>query len=250
MIEILNSTLIEAIVAFARIAGCFMLLPGFSSVRVPQQIRVIFVLALTISLLPFLQINKITLVTFAPADLVRILFFETIIGAVLGLSVRYYILAVSFVTTAASSVIGFNMLVAPSVIEGDMEPALATLMSFAALLAIFSMNFHHDIILALAGSYRVVPVGTPVAFGSISSDLTRVLSDSFLILLRLGSPFIAYAIIANLFVALLNKLTPNLQLYFIATPAVLFGGLIVAYFTLPAFISFIAQGLQTVEPFK
>lgn len=250
MIEIINSTFMEAIVAFARIAGCFMLLPGFSSVRVPQQIRVIFVLALTVSLLAFLPIDKLMLATIAPADLMRTLFFETIVGAVLGLSVRYYIVAVSFIVTAASSVIGYNSLVAPSIIEGDMEPALASLMSFAALLAIFAMDFHHDVIMALVGSYRIVPVGASIAFDAIASDLTGVLSDSFLILFRLGSPFIAYALIANLFVALLNKLTPNLQLYFVATPAVLFGGLIVAYFVLPAFLSFVGQGLQTIEPFK
>ncbi len=250
MIGIMNATFMDAIVAFARIAGCFMLLPGFSSVRVPQQIRIIFVLALTVSLLSFLPAGNVDPAALQPADLTRILFFETVIGATIGLSVRYYIVAVSFIATAASSVIGFNTLVAPSIIEGDLEPPLATLMSFAALLAIFAMDFHHDVIMALVGSYRLVPVGTPIAFDAIASDLTGILTDSFLILFRLGSPFIAYAIVSNLFVALLNKLTPNLQLYFVASPAVLFGGLIVAYFVLPAFLSFVGQGLQTVEPFK
>ena len=139
---------------------------------------------------------------------------------------------------------------APSIIESDMEPALGSMMSFAALLVIFAMDFHHDVIRALVDSYAVVPVGATLSFGAIASDLIGVLSDSFLIIFRLGSPFLAYALIANLFVALLNKLTPNLQLYFVATPAVLFGGLIVAYFVLPAFLSFVGQGLQTLGPFR
>lgn len=244
-----DATLNEAIVAFARVAGCFMLLPGFASARVPQQIRILFVLALTASLMSFLPINLQDTAAMSPAGMMQILFFETVIGAVLGLSVRFYMLAVSFVATAASSVIGFNTLVAPSIIESDMEPTLASLISFAALLAIFAADFHHDVIIALIGSYQLVPVGASLVFDAVAADLPGILTDSFLILLRLSSPFIAYSLIANLFIALLNKLAPNLQLYFIASPAILLGGLIVAYLVLPAFLSFAGQGLQTIEPF-
>lgn len=250
MSDVLNAMLIQAFVAFTRIAGCFMLFPGFASVRVPQQVRIVFALVLTITLIPVLPMKPENWSSLGAAPLARILFVETVIGAVLGLSARFYIFAVGFTVTAASSVIGYNSLVAPSIIESDMEPALGSMMSFAALLVIFAMDFHHDVIRALVDSYAVVPIGASLSFGAIASDLVRVLSDSFLITIRLGSPFLAYALIANLFVALLNKLTPNLQLYFVATPAVLFGGLIVVYFVLPAFLSFVGLGLQTLGPFR
>ncbi len=246
----MNAALIDAAIAFSRIAGCFLLLPGFSSVRVPQQVRVLFVLALTIALMPLLSLNRDMTVNAHPVALVRILFIETVIGAVMGLTVRYYVLAVSFMVSAASSAIGYSSLIAPSIIESDMEAALGSIMSMATLLAIFAMDFHHDVIRALVSSYRIIPAGAALSFGAIATDLTRVLSDSFLIVFRLGSPFLAYSLVANLFVALLNKLIPNLPLYFVATPAILIGGLAIAYFALPAFLSFVGQGLQDVMAYR
>lgn len=244
-----DAAMMQGFVAFARIAGCFLVLPGFSAVRVPQLIRVIFVLALTASLMAYLPQQVARSSELPPAELARLLFVETIIGALLGLSARIYIAAISFAASALSSMIGYTSLVAPSALDGELEPPLATIISFAALLMIFMMDFHHDVIIAIVESYRTVPPGTPIAFNAVAEDFTRILNDSFLIVFRLATPFIAYAIMANLFVALLNRLTPALQLYFVATPAILLGGLLLAYFVLPAFLSFSGQGLQMLEPF-
>jgi flagellar biosynthesis protein FliR len=248
--EFLNSAVVDAFIAFARVAGCFLALPGFASARVPQQVRAMFVLVLTFALLPYLPVSAHGSVKTPTGALARIIFIETAVGVVIGLTVRYYMLAISFVATAASAVIGFNSPPSPSIVEGDIEPALASMISFAALLAIFAMDFHHDVIRALVLSYDLVPVGVPLSFETTSSVLVQGLSDSFLIVFRLGSPFMVYALLANLFVALLNKLTPSLPLYFVATPAVVTGGLVVAYFVLPAFLSFAGQGLQALELFR
>lgn len=249
MTPLVNAAVLQGVVAFARITGCFLVLPGFSAVRVPQLVRIIFVLALTASLMAYLPQPLVRSDEIAPAGLARLIFGETIIGFLLGLSARIYIAAISFVASALSSMIGYTSLVAPSALDGELEPPLATMISFAALLTIFMMDFHHDVILAIVGSYRTVPPGMPIAFNAVGADFTRILNDSFLIVFRLGTPFIAYAVIANLFVALLNRLTPALQLYFVATPAILLGGLLLAYFVLPAFLSFSGQGLQMLEPF-
>jgi flagellar biosynthetic protein FliR len=217
---------------------------------VPPQVRILFVLTLTIALMPILPSQAEVSPTGGGAALASMIFIETVIGAVIGLTVRYYILAVGFMISAASSAIGYSSLIGPSIVENDMEPALGSMISFAALLAIFAMDFHHNVIRALVESYDVVPVGGPLSFETIAVDLVGTLSDCFIILFRLASPFLAYALLANLFVALLNKLTPNLPLYFVATPMVLGGGLIVAYFILPAFLSFVGQGLTTLSVFR
>ena len=49
---------------------------------------------------------------------------------------------------------------------------------------------------------------------------------------RLGSPFIAYAILVNFGIGLVNKLVPQIPVYFIATPFVLAGGFVILYLTI------------------
>ena len=46
-----------------------------------------------------------------------------------------------------------------------------------------------------------------------------------MVVIRLGSPFIAYAILVNLAIGFVNKLTPQIPVYFISLPFVIAGGL-------------------------
>ena len=55
--------------------------------------------------------------------------------------------------------------------------------------------------------------------------MTDTISESFMVMIRLGSPFIAYAILVNLAIGFINKLTPQIPVYFISLPFVIAGGL-------------------------
>jgi flagellar biosynthesis protein FliR len=237
----------RAFVGFARISGCFLLLPGVSSVRVPQQVRMLFVLALTAALMPLMPPVIIQENTRTGLGLARLILSETITGALIGIGARYYVSALGFMMNAASSSIGITSQFAPSIMDSDMEPALATIVSSATILALFAMDFHHHAIRALADSFRLAPVGAIPNPGAISDNLVAYLADCFLVLFRLGSPFLAYALVVNMFIALLNKLVPNLPVYFVSTPAVLLGAVLLIYILIPAVISLAAQGYFDIQ---
>ncbi len=55
-------------------------------------------------------------------------------------------------------------------------------------------------------------------------DVTDTLSESFLVVLRLGSPFVAYSLLVNLTIGFVNKLVPQIPVYFISLPFVIAGG--------------------------
>jgi flagellar biosynthesis protein FliR len=73
-------------------------------------------------------------------------------------------------------------------------------------------------------------------------DVTDTLSEAFLIMLRLGSPFIAYAILVNLTVGFVNKLAPQIPVYFVSLPFVLAGGLVLLYLGVASLLSLFADG--------
>ena len=237
-----DDALVRAVVGFARISGCFLVLPGLSSVRVPQQVRIVFVLALTAALMPLLPPLEVSGATRSPWHFMRLLFSESVTGVLIGIGARFYLLSVSFMMNAASTAVGISAQLVPSVMDNDMEPALSSLVSSAAVLALFSMDFHHHAIRALVLSFKLAPAGGLPDFSVISENLVSYLSDCFLVTFSLASPFLAYALLTNIFIALLNKLIPNLPLYFVATPAVLLGALLLFYVLMPALISLSAQG--------
>jgi flagellar biosynthesis protein FliR len=178
------------------------------------------------------------------------IFSESIIGLVIGLSVKYYIAAISFMTTAIFSLIGFNPQFQPAILDDEMESTFTAIINNTFLLLIMLFDFHRKIIFSLSDSYRIMPIGVTPSFEIISNDLIDTLNDSFLFVFNISGPFFIYAIIMNVFSALINKIIPSLPIYFVATPFILSGGLIIAYFNFPIFLSSITDNFFDIRFLK
>lgn len=237
---------LAAVLAFCRIGGCFMLMPGLASVRVPVQIRLFVALAASGGLLLHLWDQIVPFVDRRPEILVPMIASEVLIGALIGLMARLYILALGFIGAAIAMLIGYGGMGGTAIEEGEPQAALATLISFSALLLLFVFDFHHEIVRALVASYKVAPLNIFLNPRSALVDVTDTLSESFLVMVRLGSPFIAYALLINLTIGLVNKLTPQIPVYFISLPFVIAGGLIMLYFAIGTMLSLFADGFVDI----
>jgi len=243
MIEI---PVLAAFVAFCRIGSCFMLMPGLSSVRVPMNIRLFVAAAVTFALLAHLWDRIIPVVDRRPAILVPLIASEILIGALIGLMARFYVLALQFIGAAIAMLSGFGGTPGPGIEEQDPQAPLAAIISLSALLLLFIFDFHHQIVFALVQSYDFAPVRGIFDMQGALTDLTDTLSEAFMVVLRLGSPFIAYAILVNLATGFVNKLAPQIPVYFISMPFVIAGALILAYFSIGTMISLFADGFYAV----
>jgi flagellar biosynthetic protein FliR len=90
---------------------------------------------------------------------------------------------------------------------------------------------HWELLRGLISSYRIWLPATGISGENSVAQLVDHLSQAFTLALRVASPFVIYAIIVNFAVGLANKLTPTIPVYFISTPFVLFGGLLLLYLT-------------------
>jgi flagellar biosynthetic protein FliR len=237
-----SQLVLAAFLAFCRIGGCFMVMPGLSSARVPMQVRLFVSLAVAFAILAN-EWDKIAPHAAANADVVAAyMVSELLIGILIGLMARFYLLALQFIGTSISMMVGYGGGVGPAIEEQEPQAVLTTIISFSALLLLFILDFHLEIIKALLTSYRVLPPGTLFNPQSALADLADTLSDSFLAMLRLGSPFIAYALLVNLAIGFVNKLTPQIPVYFISLPFVIAGGLILVYFGIGPFLRLYVDG--------
>lgn len=237
-----ESVVLAAFIAFCRIGGCFMIMPGLSSARVPLQIRLFVAVAATGALLVNLWDQIVPFVDRRPQVLMPMIASELMIGALIGVMARLYMMALSFIGTAMATLIGYGGMAGMGIEENEAQPALASIISFSALLLLFVFDFHHEIIKALVASYRVAPLDVFFNPQAALVDITDTLSESFLLVLRLGSPFIAYAILVNLTIGFVNKLVPQIPVYFISLPFVIAGGLIIFYFAIGTLLSLFADG--------
>lgn len=220
-------------VLFCRIGGCLMLMPGFSSTRVPVQVRLFISIAITLMLAPLLLPPLREVVPDAPPDrLFLLIFTETLIGGLIGLMGRIFFLALQFMATAAAMFIGLSQTPGTSIEDGEPTPTFGVLITLTATLLFFLTDQHWEVLRALIASYRVLPVTEPISTEFGVSKLTEAASSSFLLALQITSPFLVYTLIANLLVGIASRLTPQVPIYFVSGPLVIAGGLIVLYFTI------------------
>ncbi len=239
---ITQTSILAAFLAFCRVGACFMVMPGLSSVRVPMHVRLFTAVAVTIGLLTFLWDRIYPFVDPHPAVLVPMIASELLIGGLIGIMTRLYMQALRFIGAGLAMLIGFNTAGGTAIEEAEPQAPMAELISFSALLLLFAFDFHHDVIRALVASYSVAPLNVFFNPQAALVDVTDTVSDAFFLVIRLGSPFIAYAILVNLTVGFVNKLTPQIPVYFIAQPLIIGGGFVLFYFAVGTMLSLFADG--------
>lgn len=237
-----EAIVLAAFVAFCRVGGCFLLMPGLASVRVPVQIRLFVAIAATGALLVHLWDQILPLIDRRPQILAPMIVSELMIGALIGLMARLYMMALQFIGAGVAMLIGYGGMAGPGIEEAEPQAALASIISFSALLLLFVFDFHHGIVRALVASYSVAPLNVFFNPQAALVDIADTLSEAFFMVLRLGSPFVAYAILVNLTIGFVNKLVPQIPVYFISLPFVIAGGLIIFYFAIGTLLSLFVDG--------
>lgn len=217
---------------FCRVGGCMMLMPGFSSPRVPMQIRLFIAIAVTLALSPVMlpEIGK-ALPDLPAHQFSALVVTETLTGVLIGLSGRMFFLALQFAGTAIAMMSGYSNTGEIGIDNAEPQPALATMLTLTATVLVFITEQHWEILRGLLASYSVIPVTKPFEPQFALIQLADSATAAFIVALRIASPFIVYAILINLLFGLANKLTPQIPVYFVSMPFVLAGGLLLLYFT-------------------
>ena len=238
----LETVVLAAFLAFCRIGACFMLMPGFSSVRIAMHVRLFAAIAVTWALLAHLWDAIVPSVNRNVETMLVLVASELLIGGTIGVVTRFYTLALQFAGAVIAMTGGFGAMAGSAVDEAEAQAPLTVIITTCALLLLFALDFHHEVFKALVASYQVAPLGGLFDAQGALIDVTDTLSQSFYLTLRLASPFIAYAILANLAIGFVNKLAPQIPVYFVSLPFIIAGALILLYFGIGIMLSLFGDG--------
>lgn len=245
MIADAPGAVLAAFVVFSRIGTCLMLMPGFSSPRIPVQARLFIALALSLALTPMLLPVLVPILRdAAPATLFRLMASEAMIGAAIGMLGRVFFIALEAVAVAIAMSVGLSANLGVPLGEEEALPALSTLLVLGGTTLLFVTDQHLEIFRALAASYTALPVpdGFPLQFALVR--LTDAAVMTFKLALRIGSPFLVFSVLTNVAVGLINRLVPNVQVFFLSTPFLLIGGLYILYLMAPTMLDLFAAAFN------
>lgn len=242
MIAAAPQVLLAAFLVFCRIGGALMVVPGFSSSYIPSRVRLSIALVVSLALSPMFMPAMEAKLDGGTGTAIGLILSETATGFLIGFVGRLFFVALQFAGVAITQLIGLSAMPG-TVVEDNEQPApIAVLFGITATTLIFAMGLHWEILRGLVESYTVMPPGSGFGMRLALVDVTDQLTESFLLALRIASPFVIYSVIVNLAVGITNKLTPQVPVFFIATPFITAGGLILLYFVVKDFMSAFMAG--------
>ena len=238
MTDLSPDNVLAVFLIFCRIGACLLIIPGFSSNHVPVKVRLFIAIVVALALTPLLvpALKPLT-ADQSPGNVLRLILAELGTGILIGFVGRLFFAALQTIAMAVANAIGIGGMPGSVPDEGDQSPTLVTLFTLTATVLLFSTNQHWELLRGLVDSYQTIPAGQGIISRLALVDVTDQFTAAFLLALRIGSPFLIYSIVINFAVGLANKLTPQIPIFFIATPFVMAGGMFLLYFTVGDFMT-------------
>jgi flagellar biosynthesis protein FliR len=244
--EASSEILVGIFLIFCRVGGCLLIAPGFSSFRIPMQVRLFIALTTSLALAPVLLTKISTGATdLAPATMLVSIGSELLTGLLIGLLGRVYFLALQTMLSAVAMALSLGGMPGTPIDEAEPLPPISSFIMMAATAILFFTDLHWELYRGIVESYTRLPMG--VGFGTRLSlnQLVDQITAAFVLALRISSPFILYSVIVNLAVGLTNKLTPQIPVYFLATPFIMLGGLFIMYFAAQDYVLLFMDAFST-----
>lgn len=231
MIALAPESFLGAFLVFCRVGACLIVVPGFSSPRVPGQVRLLIALTVSLAMTPMLlPLIQGKLAAQDPAATLGWIVTESLTGLVIGFLGRIFFVVLETVANATATMVGFGGMPG-AVAEGvDPVPAVEALIMMGATALLFAADLHWELFRGLIDSYARIPPGEGIGSQAALVRIVDQVTTAFVLGLRITAPFTIYAVAVNLAAGFTNKLVPQIPVYFIATPFIMFGGLMLLYY--------------------
>jgi len=208
----------------ARCGTATIMLPGLGEGIYPPVVRAGLALGVALLLLP----GVMPLMPAPPeAGLAAagMLCAELVTGLWLGWLSRLVCLALPIAAQFVAYLLGISTVLQPDAELGPQTTALARLFEIVAPLSILASGLYAIPLAALEGSYRLIPPGVLLPSGDGTAEAIGAVARAFGLAVRLASPFVVAGIVWHVAIGLMARLVPRLQVYFVALPGQLLGGL-------------------------
>ncbi|OJW24132.1 MAG: hypothetical protein BGO51_07045 [Rhodospirillales bacterium 69-11] len=213
------------VLVLARVGPAMLLLPGVAEPFAPAMLRAGLALALAVLVCPMLQPGVPPLpdaglaVAFAVAA-------EAATGLWFGWLARLWTQALVMAGQVIAYLLGLSSVLQPDAALGPQSTAFARMFELAAPVIVLGTGLYGLPIRALLALYDLVPPGRLLPLAAGAERSTQAVGASFALALQLASPFVVAAIVWHVAIGLAARLVPRMQVYFVAMPGQILGGLL------------------------
>lgn len=218
---------------FVRIAGFLMVLPLFGTRMVPQRIRMILAVMMTLAIVPILPpfpvVEAMSLGSFL------IIAQQLLIGIVLGLAIEFTMQIFVIAGQLISMQTGLAMAQSVNPAMGTSSAVISQWLLFMVILIFLSLNGHLVAMEVLVDSFHSMPVGFDGMNAVQFSSLVNWASWMFAAALVVAIPIQTTLLIVNISFGVVAKAAPQLNIFALGFPIAMIMGLLILSMTMGDF---------------
>lgn len=225
---------------FLRVAPMIALFPGFGESSVPMRIKLGLALGMAAIVTPAVAPDLLPALP-REAGLVRPILVETGIGAVLGIGLRLFVLALQTAGAIAAQATSLSQILGTS--GATPMPAMGQLLLTAALALAMALGLHLRLAEMAVTSYLWLPQGQIPAAEELAQWGIAHVAQAMGFALTLAAPFVIASMLYNLTLGIINRAMPQLMVVFVGAPAITAAGLFLLMLFAPAMLGLWAGAL-------
>ena len=203
--------MLTALLVFSRVGGMLMSMPVVSSTGVPKHVQVLGAVALTAVLSPVVPGAELT---GGLGGLLLASASEVGVGLLMGFVVTAIFQTLHLATELMSIQAGVGMAAMFNPFAKASGGPLGSLAGWLAALVFLGTGLHRDCLVMLGESFQALPAGQLAQPGQAGMVLVEVGGDMILVGTQLAGPVVALVWLLNIFVAVLTRLAPRMNVYF------------------------------------
>jgi flagellar biosynthetic protein FliR len=202
------------VLVFVRVTSALVLAPGFGNRAVPPALKVALGVFLALVLQPLVAATHPS-VDIALGSLLLLALKEAAVGLAIGFATGLVFQGV----LVAGDLMGFDLGLSLAMLydpeTGTSNNVVAQLLSLTALMVFFILNGHHFVLEALHASYGAVPLGGVRLTGALQDALVTLTGMTLAVGIKLAAPVIVTSFLINIGLAVLARVAPQINVFFV-----------------------------------
>jgi flagellar biosynthetic protein FliR len=242
-VDALTEKLLGFVMVLTRISAFFLVVPVFGWETIPMTMKVAAAVLLSI----FFSLTSPLVVSAEQASAVQAMLLlggEATYGLALGAIVSVLFSAVKLGGRIVEDQMGLTMAEILDPLTQEQSQPLASLLEMIFVIAFLAANGHHLLIKVIHRSYELFPAGKIPTMAALAGNMLEATSMMLIAGLRLAAPMLAALLVLLVALAILARMVPEMDIFFISFPLRIVLGLVMLVVFVPFIDGFVGEMAQ------
>lgn len=226
-------------IVFLRVAAAISLFPGFGEQSVPMRIKLGLAIMMTMIIAPAVSPELFAFLEAPPLGL--IVLTEVIVGLMIGLGIRLFVMALQTAGTIAAQSTSLSQILGTQGIEPI--PAMGHILVLGGITLAMILGLHVRLAELVILTYTLFPAAQFPEASSVSLWGMRQVANAFALAFSLAAPFVIISVLYNLTLGIINRAMPQMMVVFVGAPVITGAGIVILLVMAPTMLTLWADAL-------